>query len=72
MEVVKALPTWAKVAIAAGAVYGAKQVYDTFSEKNLTGEVVVLTGAGGGGSSDIFWSTRSNRLTFRLFQASAD
>ena len=44
----RALPGWTQALALGATAYGFREVYDRMNEKELTGEVVVLTGAGSG------------------------
>lgn len=42
------LPGWVQAAAVGAAAFGAREVYESMTEKDLTGEVVVITGAASG------------------------
>ena len=48
MHAWSSLPTWAKAALVAGGAYAAREVFEKLSEKDVEGEVVLITGAGSG------------------------
>lgn len=48
MQQFKRLPLWAKAVIAGSVYYGSSELFHTLTERDMKGEVVVITGGGSG------------------------